>query len=318
MAEGRLQALIAAEIDQAVAAPVTAIAAAARQRHGAVSAVLFYGSCLRHANLEDRIVDLYLLVDSYATAQRGRLSALANRALPPNVYYLETQDAEGRPVRAKYAVCSLADFATGAAGGWFHPYLWARFAQPTRLLYCRDAAVKAQVTAALAGAAAHTAREGAALMVGEFTSRELWKTLFRETYRTELRAEGPERVDDLYEANRGYFEAVTDAALAPLRVPTAAAGDGALPTPAKYRQGSTMRRGRLRARWRLRRAQGKLLSVLRLIKAAFTFAGGPDYLAWKIERHSGVALVLTPWQRRHPVLAAPLLFWRLYRRGAFR
>ena len=58
--------------------------------------------------------------------------------------------------------------------------------------------------------------------------------------------------------------------------------------------------------------------MLRLVKAASTFTGGPDYLAWKIERHSGVKVELTPWQRRHPILAAPGMFWRLYRRGAFR
>jgi hypothetical protein len=58
--------------------------------------------------------------------------------------------------------------------------------------------------------------------------------------------------------------------------------------------------------------------VFRLIKAAFTFAGGPSYILWKIERHSGVKHELTPWQRRHPILASTVLFWRLYRKGAFR
>jgi hypothetical protein len=42
------------------------------------------------------------------------------------------------------------------------------------------------------------------------------------------------------------------------------------------------------------------------------------YILWKIERHSGVKATATPWQRRHPLLAAPGLAWRLYRRGAFR
>lgn len=69
--------------------------------------------------------------------------------------------------------------------------------------------------------------------------------------------------------------------------------------------------------WGLRRVQGKFLSVARLIKASFTFDGGIDYLAWKISRHSGVKIELTPWQRRHPLLAGIVLFWRLRRRGAF-
>jgi hypothetical protein len=70
--------------------------------------------------------------------------------------------------------------------------------------------------------------------------------------------------------------------------------------------------------WRFRRLVGKLLSILRLAKGVFTFDGGVDYILWKIERHSGVKATATPWQRRHPLLAAPGLAWRLYRRGAFR
>src|SRR3546814_5693246 len=34
-------------------------------------------------------------------------------------------------------------------------------------------------------------------------------------------------------------------------------------------------------RWRILQQRGKRLTVLRLAKASFTFAGGIDYLAWK-------------------------------------
>ncbi len=63
---------------------------------------------------------------------------------------------------------------------------------------------------------------------------------------------------------------------------------------------------------------GKALTVLRLMKGVFTFDGAVDYAAWKIERHSGITPKLSPWQRRHPILASPALLWRLYRQGAFR
>jgi hypothetical protein len=54
------------------------------------------------------------------------------------------------------------------------------------------------------------------------------------------------------------------------------------------------------------------------MKAAFTFDDGAVYILWKIERHSGVGIELSDWQRRHPILASTTLFWRLYRKGAFR
>jgi len=38
------------------------------------------------------------------------------------------------------------------------------------------------------------------------------------------------------------------------------------------------------ARWRRLQRRGKWLSVIRLAKASFTYAGGIDYLAWKINR----------------------------------
>jgi hypothetical protein len=37
-----------------------------------------------------------------------------------------------------------------------------------------------------------------------------------------------------------------------------------------------------------------------------------------MERHSGVRVEATPWQRRHPLIGGWLVAWRLYRRGAFR
>ncbi len=70
--------------------------------------------------------------------------------------------------------------------------------------------------------------------------------------------------------------------------------------------------------WLGRIAQGKLLSLLRLAKAAFTFQGGVDYLVWKLERHTGWPIELPDRVRRHPLLYGWGMLWRLYRQGVFR
>ena len=44
-----------------------------------------------------------------------------------------------------------------------------------------------------------------------------------------------------------------------------------------------------------------------------TFDGAARYAAWKIERHTGVPVALTPWREKHPVLAAPGVLWRVWR-----
>ena len=67
-----------------------------------------------------------------------------------------------------------------------------------------------------------------------------------------------------------------------------------------------------------RRVEGKFLSAVRLAKASTTFAGGADYIAWKINRHAGTDIKLKPWQRRFPLLGAISLLPRLLRSGAIR
>jgi hypothetical protein len=70
--------------------------------------------------------------------------------------------------------------------------------------------------------------------------------------------------------------------------------------------------------WARRRRAGKALTLVRLAKASATFAGGIDYLAWKINRHAGTDLAIKPWQRRWPLLGAFTLLPRLLKRGAVR
>ncbi|GAB4391354.1 MAG: hypothetical protein Tsb0032_02850 [Kiloniellaceae bacterium] len=306
MSGDALEARRLEETAQPVAPSIAAIVDAARARHGtAVAAVLFYGSCLRLGEDESRIVDLYVLVDSYRSVYGGGPRALLNWVLPPNVYYLEAP-FEDRKVRAKVALISLDDFSKGASGGWFHPYLWARFAQPCRLPFCRDVALRGRLAEVLAASLRKVAGEGLALVGDRFSSRDLWVSVFRQTYRTELRAEPPERAEEIYRANAAHYDAMAEAVLPSLGARWE--GEGWV-APAPPGPG---------LKWPLRRVQGKLLSVARLVKAAFTFQDGAQYLLWKIERHSGVSITLTPWQRRHPILASSVLFWKLYRKGAFR
>ena len=299
--------LIALESAPPQPAPVMAVAEAARRRHGAaIVAVLFYGSCLRQPDNggqpveEGRMVDLYLLADRYADLHRSPLARALNALLPPNVYYIEAR-FEGRLVRAKYALVSLGQFERLVSADTSQPYFWARFAQPTAVLWARDEAVRARVQAALGQAIMTMLGETLPLMSGGWTPAELWPRAFAETYRTELRAESGDRATQLYRAFASRYDRVTQI----LR-----------PDPVESSPEAAKRQ--LLRRWRRRRILGKLLSVLRLLKASFTFQGGAAYLVWKIRRHSGVEVELTPWQQRHPVLASSVLAWRLYRAGGFR
>ncbi len=278
----------------------------------AVDAVLFYGSALRDGDLEGKVIDLYALVDRYRPAYGKVVPAVANRILPPNVYYLST-DGGARAVRIKYAVTSFAQFERQAAGRACTPYIWARFAQPTAIVYARDTKCRERVVTALRQATFTLLRNAGPLMSAEFSSNDFWPRVLRESYRTELRAEPGSKANELYHSNRNRYDAIVEAA-SDLHLGYGRGGE-----EGRYlRTAAWPRVLPPRAAWLARRPVGKFLSLARLVKAAFTFNQGVDYILWKVERHSGVKVTATDWQRRHPLMAATVLAWRLYVRRGFR
>ncbi|MGI9498400.1 MAG: hypothetical protein ACR2P3_00045 [Geminicoccaceae bacterium] len=288
-----------------------ALADAIRARHGeAVAAVLFYGSCLRQAPGDEPpegIQDFYVIVDRYRDAYDGWWPAFANRLLPPNVFYIE-QAWQGRTVRAKYAVVSSSHFLKGTSPAAFHPSLWARFSQPVALLHARDGKLRAEITAAIARAVRTMLTSAAPLVASPAGPGSLWQEALRQTYRAELRPESAERAATIYAADRERYDRMAHLVFA-----DAVDCDGTITLC------STMAdRRHARRRWLARRLLGKPLSVLRLMKSLFTFDGGVDYALWKVERHTGVRVPISSFERRHPVLTSPRLLWRVFRLSAVR
>lgn len=305
-----LQNLIELQTAQSAPAAVTALRETLRQHYGShLLAMLFYGSCRRAHDDTGGIVDLYLLVDAPRAVGKSMLTVFANRILPPNVYYLEIPFA-GRTVCAKYSVLTLAQFERGTAH-WFHSCLWGRFAQPCGLLYAADAATKQRVTQAIARAVTTFTQRTLPRLPAEFDAEILWTRGLLLSYAAELRSEHPDEIRALYTKSANDFDALT-------RAVAAECGWECLPT-GRYRNPATrLERSLSAASWGVRCAYGKPLSVLHLLKASFTFDGGIAYVAWKIQRHSGVRLKITPFMQRHPRLGGFGAFWRIWRRGGFR
>jgi hypothetical protein len=302
--------------DRSASPAIRALIDEIRERHGAaVQGILFYGSCLRTGDDLDGLVDLYLLVDDYRSAFKNRLQAFLNALLPPNVYYLELE-FEGQVVRTKYAVLSLVDFQKGTSMRWFHSYLWGRFCQPTGLLYARDDAVAELILKCFGQSVLTFIRRVLPQAADEFTAQQLWSLGLTLSYSAELRSEKPEKRARLYDAAPEYYEEITR--LAVDAVADSIEIDDSSGKLQYRRQVSARNRFVSRCTWKLRFWQGKLLSVMRLLKATLTFEGGVDYILWKIERHSGVTVEIEPGLKRRPLLAMWVLSWRLYRKGGFR
>jgi hypothetical protein len=293
--------LVAAELSQPVDSRAAALAATIAARYGdAALAVLFYGSCLRQSELDGLMLDFYLIVDDYQRAYGKRWLAFANRLIPPNVFPIE---ANG--LVAKYAVLSRDDFERLASSRTRNVSVWARFAQPSRLAWARDDAARYAMAAIVANAAPALLGAARPALSDDIEPLDLWRGAFALTYGAELRAERSERGQSVVDADPERYLAFTKPALAAAHI------DLDHPVPPGQRAAAI-------SLWRRRRFEGKLLTVARLAKASLTYAGGIDYLAWKINRHAGTQIAIRPWQRRWPILGALSLLPRLMKRGAVR
>lgn len=290
---GTLDKRVAAALDAPVAGEVGLLAAQMGLEAGA-RAVLFYGSNLRTGSL-DGVLDFYILLPG---PQRERIW--------PRVSYREFPGA-GATLRAKIATLSLEQFAKAAAGRSRDTTIWARFVQPSALAWAADDEARAEVLAAVSAAARTAGELAAALGPESGTAEDFWKALFRATYRAEFRVEAPGREDSILTANAAHFDG-----LLPLAWDAAGVSwsrDGAQLSPRL----DTARRERLLRWWKRRERYGKALNILRLAKATTTFEGAAAYGAWKLERHTGIALEVTPFRARHPLLAMPGAAWELWR-----
>lgn len=262
----------------------------------ALIAIVFYGSCMRTHKYENAVLDFYVIVDGYRNAYKNKWHAFLNKVLPPNVYFeqVKLNDCE---IQAKYAVVSRKDLIRKTSGSAFHPYFWARFAQPIAVAYVNNPTVLQWLVTIQQQSVQTLVRKVSCMLEHEWTSKELWVTALRLTYHAELRTETKTRANEIYNSDADYFDGIS-----------AAISAESFSELAVHRN-KTM----CTIRWKFRTIVGKCLSVLRLLKATATFTNGVDYIAWKIHRHTGESIHVSQRLRKYPWLFCWPLLWRLYR-----
>ena len=304
-----LTQLIADELAQPTLPQVQTFAAhIAGQYSQAARAILFYGSCLRSEQLDGQMLDFYLIVSDYDVAYDKKWLAKWNRRLPPNVFPFQHQG-----LMAKVAILSEADFHDLNRQGASAVSVWARFAQPSRLVWAADDAARTMAARAISGAAPTLLNAALAFVEREVDVLDLWQSGFQMTYSAELRAERNDRPASVVEFDPDRYQKFGRAALHHTMIANELRGEKVhiLSDPER-------RIMQERNRWPGLRRRGKMLTVARLVKAAFTYAGGIDYLAWKINRHAGTKIEIKPWHRKWPLVAALFLVPKLLAKGAVR
>jgi len=302
-----LKTLIAEEIAQSVDPRVSAFAAHIAAKYGEASrSVLFYGSCLRTTELDGQMLDFYLIVSSYEEAYGKSWLVRANELLPPNVFPAEHED-----LVAKVAVLTEEDFYKLNQINASSVSVWARFAQPSRLVWKADSQANASVIEAISGASVTLFDMTFPMMEPDkqHSMLDLWKRGFELTYSAELRAERKNRSGSVVDAEPERYARFSRAVMAEIsQRDSIEKGKTKIVAP----------RDLVEKRWSKLRRNGKMLTLARLAKASGTYAGGIDYLAWKINRHAGTDYEIKPWQRRWPILGAIVMLPRLIVGGAIK
>ncbi|WP_408737288.1 hypothetical protein [Acetobacter lambici] len=307
---GQITHMLAQELATPVAPEVTLFV---EQMLGKVRplGVLFYGSGLRSGIDEDTLLDFYIIVSRQSDWPRSTLACLANAMLPPNVEYYELRVA-GRAMRAKVAILTLAQLHTLTGFATLNTTVWARFSQPVRLVWRSNAQAGQAITQCIVRANVTAARWAALLGPLKAAPSAFWNALYASTYKAELRVENGRRSSGLVDANLERYERILLPCWQAGGISFRHEGEDVVPAI------SAEQKSRAQRQWRLRARLGRPLNILRLIKAVYTFKGSARYAAWKVRRHSGIEITLSPFAEKHPLLAAPPVLWRLWRQGAFR
>lgn len=290
---GELLARIEAELASPAPEAVLKLAAALAQPGDA--ALLYYGSTLRTGDLTG-ILDFYRLTKR---PHRRGLHGLVERVLWPEVSYHEVGG-----LKAKVATLPLETFRRAAEGRTLDTTIWARFVQPCQRVWSADEASAEAVAGAVAAAVVTASRFAAALGPAKGPALAFWAALFRKTYAAEFRVETTDRADTVLAHGEERYAEILPLAWAAGGVEFSAEAGEFLPKKTGL------------PGWTAPNLAGKPLNVARILKAAFTFDGAARYAAYKIGRHTGVEIEVTPFRERHPFLAAPGAWLELRRRQA--
>ncbi|HQZ18528.1 MAG TPA: hypothetical protein PLD86_16770 [Vicinamibacteria bacterium] len=204
----------------------------------------------------------------------------------------------------KASVLSLAAFQRATSAARRDQFVAGRLFQDVHVVWVGSPEAARQVEDAIDSARRVTLDWVAPDLPARFSASEYVRQLFRTSFRFEVRPETGGRADALFDAQAGRlvpaFEGVLKDLVASGRL--RATEDGAFSLPGPPPRGQILRR-RLYLEW------SRVRATARWPKHAVTFDGWLDYIIRKAERHSGETIVLTPLERRFPlILLWPKIF----------
>ena len=273
-----------------------------------VLGALFFGSRKTRAGHDAwSAYDLFVLTREYrgfyrSLKARGSLRraptlvTALNKVLPPNQISLMSRSAEGTAI-AKCAVISLATLERETSERRRDHFCTGRLFQPTELLYARDAAAEDRILAALANAHTLTLSWVRPWLPEAFDVEAYCRTLLRVSLSREIRPEPEGRAEALWSVQRDYLTAVYGLLLEDY----ARAGELEPVDSGRYRLARPVTLGE-RVRLETYFSRSLMRATERWFKYVVTFDDWLDYILRKAQRHTGREIILTPRERRLPLV----------------
>jgi hypothetical protein len=297
------EGLVATPDDARLRETVEALAVAGGE---SVATILLYGSHVQ-ASSPDRwsAYDFVLITDSYSRffkrlVERGHhsrpawLLAVLSHVLTPNIISFDMGCEDQAP--AKCAVVSPRHLRRALRPHSPDHFLKGRVVQKLALVWSRGPAEEEMVISAI-----RTAREGIVgwvrpFLPGSFDLEGFAETMLRVSYRGEIRPESPERVVQVFQAQKDTLIGIARESL------EAAAKRGKVfEKSGTYRW--AQRPGKsVWAFYTLYFAVSKARATARWFKYMITFNGWLDYVRRKIERRAGFEVEIDERERRWPLI----------------
>jgi hypothetical protein len=264
-----------------------------------VRAVLLYGSRLweqvRGAGSQP---DFIVIVDSLAAYGGPALALLG--FLPPIVYRCQLEGGESAKVSV-VTVSQLQRYCSAAAPDL---YLLGRLSKRVALVWKRDFGAQRLVADAQWAGLELLGRLALTRCGPDATVDDFMRLVLGISYESEVRIVERNKVQALFDVEREHYRAIGSALLLHLGARPAADGLRFTGRPGDIESGAAELTRRLR--------RSRRRAVLRWPKLLWTYDGWLEYLLAKLER-TGTSVALTPAQRRHPLLLATPVLYRLAR-----
>jgi len=323
-------ALVPAALVEAIRARVTeapapeavrAARALAEAGDGQLEAVVFFGSRMTNAQPgAGSALDFFAVASDERRLYEGwkraglvkrspALLAALGHVLPPTSVALNLPDGDGGELFCKVAVSGAAAFRRATSLRHRDHFTLGRLFQRTSLVYARDAAAEERALRALARAHVLTYRWARPWLPEGFDAEAYAQALLRVSFAGEIRPEPvAARVATLWQAQQDYLRPVYGVLLEAL----AARGD-----LRRLEDGRFALRRPVARRERLRRSLYFRFSMARATarwgKHVLSFDGWLDFLVRKARRHTGEDIVLSPRERRAPLIFLWPRVWRYLR-----